>query len=230
MTIRRTVSLVDHFDMRTLYLIILSLLTLFFSGCIENDHAFPGTLTIDAAFKEEEQIIIRSAVAEWEYATRGHVSINIVVDNIGYHPRNTWGHSEDRHTIHLTRRDSVLYERLVNAKGHSIAGWANVNDIYIFEPLELNDPELSYNILDRVVLHELGHHWGIPHPETAKDMLMDPNTKLQCIAHRDLEAFCAIYKCDAVKMINTCTNPYKKEWKTNLNYDHNTTIEDYTFK
>lgn len=164
-------------------------------------HPFPCELTVDTSFTDHEVELIASAADEWEIATGGiaHVEMTIEAqqplkhiikrvdaeEDIRTSPSDSIGYGDIPHEtlipgLHRTAISAEIYPQRIK---HVIA-----SGVY--------GSTVSYDDLFRqVVLHELGHHFGLDH-DSNENSLMFPFAETFCITTIDIAQFCSIHGCD----------------------------------
>lgn len=157
-------------------------------------HPFPCELTVDPSFTDEEIEMIRSAADEWEIATGGiaHVEMTIEAQQPLKHfiervvdedeisrPKSSVGYSGIPYDSVVTRAPAV-----------SISIFTRRIENYV-----ASGSEYTYERMFRgVVLHEMGHHFGLDH-ERREGSLMYTKATTFCITTIDLAQFCSIHDC-----------------------------------
>jgi hypothetical protein len=174
---------------------------------------------IDASYTDDEISMIIDAIHQWETATSYQVSVFPIIDH-HIKPMTELGNNGDgKHAIYKMFSNNPIAAGLQKKnKDHDVLGYAVVHDaedlFLIVDTIKKNaknNDQTYEEVFTHVVLHELGHHWGLKHPKGAKIMLMTPGYKIpganvQCITNKDLRLFCDLYDCSG-KMQSTCTNP-----------------------
>lgn len=167
-------------------------------GCNDHTHSFPEELYIDPGFSDEEIEIIGESLDEWRRATGGVVEETMVIG---------LRHSYANHEIMIkSSSDEKIkrFEKKNNAEVYGLhrgANWwgtSSTSDIWIVRDKiqQDTDNDESYKRkFKRVVMHELGHHYGLEH-DGDKDVLMSKTHKdISCITQDDLKQFCDMYGC-----------------------------------
>lgn len=133
----------------------------------------PADIYVDSKFTLNERVIIREAANRWERTTTGAAKVNLI-----------WGQDMDASDdwanagrVRLLRVDpapfvgGLLYPACgdVGAVGCEfreaiIRGVNKAEDIWV-----MPDPRWSNEALLHVVMHELGHHFGLEHVAPGED-------------------------------------------------------------
>lgn len=167
-------------------------------GCNDARHSFPEELYIDPGFSNEEIEIIGESLDEWKRATGGVVNETMVIG---------LKHSYAHHEIMIKSSFDEKVKRFEKRNGVEIYGlhresnwWGTLSpsDIWIVRDKvqrDSDDNEPYKRKFKRVIMHELGHHYGLEH-DGDKDVLMSKFHKpIDCITQDDLKQFCDMYEC-----------------------------------
>jgi len=182
-------------------------------------HAFPHTLRVDSRFSGEEQAQIVAAIDEWSTATGGIVQINpVVTDGLSTPTHIGTYNSEGLHTIYSANGNNPVFDRstlvgFTDIPGHGPGEGSSGNNIWIIPARIKHNAHkegLVYKTFFRqIVLHELGHHFGLRHPPLSEHnrslMQRLAEHATPCIAPADLERFCRLYDCSGHSVKTTCT-------------------------
>jgi len=161
------------------------------SGC-----AAKGPFYAAKGFTETQKGLIESAAAEWERATRGLETVDVVwdADPDVYHPRM------------LKRRAGppALYEG--EGDGKPIRHYGVTSDRWLMNGETVNvllwPDTLTDNLVYRTALHEFGHVLvGLEHSKQ-KGTVMYPviEDTADCVTAEDITRYCAHQGCDAADM------------------------------
>lgn len=155
------------------------------------------TLCVDRNISEDQLIIIVGAATEWNYATHGLVSYDIV----------RLPHKK------ISSHDSIIIVT-VSADFPEIISLDSQNEdqnhlgyYYQRGPIPyigLVIDRIDDNSFKTVMLHELGHSLGLVHSDPIEGIgtLMYPNIESgsNIITDQDLKQFCSLYGCSANKL------------------------------
>jgi hypothetical protein len=168
----------------------------------------PMPIALEDTWTEMERAHILRAMERWESATN-HL-IRFTPSPVPFHDESGEFERADLDdgvsVVYKLRAPSADTDALMDATGQSLLGYNFDTDILIFRyqfyfSLWSDDLEL----LDAVVLHELGHHFGLGHirlrPAVMNDLLTG---SIPCITRWDLEAFCSLYGCAERDMHPEC--------------------------
>lgn len=197
--------------MKKIFSLIILLLA---TACIGTPaHTFPSKIYIDDSFTDHERDIIEKSVYEWRDATDG-----IADEMVGLIDSDTG------------QRDTI---RPINSKDPRIvtrdrSGVQRLGKLHLFTlgfaymgtklgPFEVESSGNIYLVIDRIrkskdpdkklrhiVLHELGHHYGIQHLPEGSNTVMEPYGNVGCITILDLKAFCGLYECFGRNVKSSC--------------------------
>jgi hypothetical protein len=162
------------------------------SGCTAQ-----GPFYADKGFTETQKALVEKAAAEWERATGGLESVDIVweADPAVYHPRM------------LKRRAGppAVYQGEGDAK--PIRHYGVTSDRWLMNGETVNvllwPDTLTDNLVYRTALHEFGHVlMGLEH-STQKGTVMYPviEDTADCLTAADLARYCAHRGCEAASMV-----------------------------
>lgn len=172
-------------------LIIAALLAL---GCNAPLHSFPCELYVDPSFTDAEALLIQEAVDEWSTATRGAVDMRL---HQGVAP--PLEHYIDHVTVTDREKTKLGYAGRPTYGPLGMPTPAAGIEIYVKHIARAADSDYnpySYEVVFRAtVLHELGHHFGIPHSKDPMT-LMYPKLQRNCITEADVATFCQLHSCD----------------------------------
>lgn len=150
------------------------------------------TLLVDRNFTDEELMLIMSAATEWTEATHHVAEIDVI-----QLPNDNEMLSFDSIIVTNASPDSpdILIQEAVTA--HSTLGlYTRRQGLDVVEIVSSRIPKEQYRT---VVLHELGHAFGLEHAPGLDgiDTLMCPYIEFGAnhITPTDLENFCKLYKC-----------------------------------
>ncbi len=160
---------------RVLRLVVLLLLT---AAC-SPPRDFPVVVHLDARWTDDEAQTIEDALAEWEWATCGFAATTPVRGWRGEHGDGVAIYRE-------TSAAPYLKGVLATTWGDSIA--VAVDRVEYWDKGEL---------LHRVLLHELGHLWGLEHEQYGV-MSIDVYAPA-CIDASAVDQFCEVYACECLR-------------------------------
>jgi len=100
-------------------------------------------------------------------------------------------------------------QELQALSGETLLGYNFQSDVlvYWYEIGIAEGPHEDLHSLDKLLLHELGHHTGLGHIRT-HDAIMNDTENGTCITEWDLQAFCEIYECRLSDMHPECDAYY----------------------
>lgn len=157
------------------------------------------TLFLDREFSEEEAETITIAALEWTEATNYVLDLSIVKL-----PNQNELIGKDDILITSVSPDSPDIMVSEFKSGHVLLGLYSRKDE--LDSIQLVSSRITEKQYKAVVLHELGHAFGMDHIEGLDgiDTLMCPFIEFGSghITHTDLVNFCKLYHCDASKLKN----------------------------
>ena len=164
-------------------------LSAFGAGCIG------GPIYVDDRFTPEEEKEIQAAADAWSAATNGKASVDLIfgqrVDlrDTGRRVMVRAGERAAENAYDLFREGDP---------GGRHESWDS--QVIVIVPERMVGIDMKY-----VVIHELGHHFGIHHvADQAAVMYFQPNPKsAHCLTREDVRAFCGANACDPESM-NPC--------------------------
>jgi hypothetical protein len=164
-------------------------LTAFAVGCVG------GPIYVDERFTPEEEREIQAAADVWASATNGKGSVDLVfgqrvdLKDTGRRVMVRAGGRAAENAYQLFREGDP---------GGRHESWDS--EVIVVVPERMIGIDLKY-----VVIHELGHHFGIHHvADETSIMYFQPNPKsVHCLTREDLKAFCAANACNPESM-NAC--------------------------
>jgi len=191
---------------KKLFLFILLCLSVIFCTKIKypisNQENLSKKVYIDTKFTSSERRKIEEALNNWKCSTNSYVHYMIV----GNLSTKEYEDLYDENTLFIEKTNSynpIIVEENDKKQDHSfnVVGYyqRNLNKkdyILIVDDLIGND-ELFFG----VVLHELGHSYGLVHSLDPNAIMYPTLTHNLILTKQDLENFCDAYKCDASKML-----------------------------
>jgi hypothetical protein len=160
-------------------------LTAFATGCLGN------VVYVDERFTDEEEQTIRSAEETWSRATNGKAAVDFIfgqrvdINDKGRRVMVRAGGRAAENEFELFREGDP---------GGRHESWDS--EVIVIVPERMQGIDLEY-----VVIHELGHHFGVHHvPDEAAIMYYRPNPKsAHCLTREDLSAFCGANACNVAE-------------------------------
>lgn len=188
---------------------IILLLVLFMIGCSGEPHHFPSKLYIDPQFSNEQAEVIVNALSEWSRATNGIVDESPVIgwpEDPNYRHKVIYANSWDERVRYAQKtRNEDINGFAESDNGVITFGLPSPGEIYLVMDTIDNKLEEYPELLNHVILHELGHHFGLHHDPEESSLMYWKNTKT-CIGTRDLERFCSIgYDCSGYRIKSSCS-------------------------
>lgn len=182
------------------YLAITAVAALFATSCLGVDTLapeLPRPIYIEAAFSDDEVVIIEASIAEWNVLSLECLGVPALEylgrynDPDGFQPEDFL---DDRGVVYREPVDGENYAFLQSQEKFAdyslIGGYATVGDVLIFVE-NLNTDE----IFQHVALHELGHHLGLRHIEDDHEAVMYLGGVSRHLNDSDREAFCVVHDC-----------------------------------
>jgi len=168
------------------YLFILILIT----GCNPSVNLH-SNFVVDSSFTAEQQNEIVESVSEWESVTDGMIKLNLVFSN----QPEMYGNDYNK-ILNIIDESNYL--------NTDALGKTNVVASVIRILILSNRIERSQFLFKEVVLHELGHSFGLPHQKSG---LMNPSVHGQtCIDNSTLDEFCNLHNCNDYEIKSSCIN------------------------
>jgi Matrixin len=167
-------------------------LTAFATGCLGDP------IYVDERFTEEEEQTIRAAADTWYEATNGKATVEYI-----FGQRVDLRDTGRRVMVRADPRAAEnAYERYREGDpGGRHRSWDS--EVIVLVPERMDGIDLKY-----VVIHELGHHFGVHHvADESAIMHFRPNSKsAHCLTMEDLAAFCGANACSPDTM-RACDAP-----------------------
>jgi len=157
------------------------------SGCYGDPHSF----AIEDTFTDEEVEVIKEAVAEWQLATDSSDADLIITEGLhrdeAFDLDKHWYGSTDHGTIYkIHDYEHGYYELRESMTGRDYDGAALSPDRILVVGNK------SKRRLKQIILHELGHIYGIDHQD--KGLMSSKPTQI-CIDTHTLIEFCEEWSC-----------------------------------
>lgn len=168
------------------------------------------TIHCDVDFTSHERDWFTTAASIWAFQTNGLADIRVVFDLNFQDTYNLAYHRDQKHNL-ILRGDSSLElvqeeDRDCGRPGCTLAfvtsggihnPWGKpINGVFIPERY----PSDEYAIM--VVLHEMGHMFGLPHLPSVQSLMFPSiiSNRSACLKKADLSAFCDVNECGSTKM------------------------------
>lgn len=173
-------------------------------SCTQDKHYghkgnFPCVLVIDDKFTNDERQSIDDAIHVWNDSTNGVAQVLLTSSN------NVPFKDEHHHiysvlsTDQATLNEEETFRKRTGKKDYKLLGFVdNASMIYIVVDRSDNDTRTS------VVMHELGHHFGLGHSNSTDDIMWPGRHNLSGLSSVDISAFCCVNECED-KVDDQCT-------------------------
>jgi hypothetical protein len=151
-----------------------------------------GPIYVDDRFTPEEEREIQAAADVWSAATNGKGSVDLVFGQ-RVDLRDTGRRVMVRAGARAAENAYDLFRD--GDPGGRHESWDS--EVIVIVPERMVGIDLKY-----VVIHELGHHFGVHHvADESAIMYFQPNPKsAHCLTRADLRAFCGSNACDSEAM------------------------------
>ncbi len=158
---------------------------------------------VSKEFSVEEQSLIQDAASEWSKSTAGAANIDLIFDNYSENHsktiRKVSAEYMNEHKIPITGATLGLHEK-----------YTHTETIYLIVERIQSQPmyeDIPYTF-KTTILHEFGHHFGMPHSLNEDSIMFSKGNSWGCITKRDVENYCAINKnCDDMAKMSWCVDP-----------------------
>lgn len=160
-------------------------------GCEVN----PYTLAIEDEFTDKEVVLIDEAIQQWVYIT--DTDDAVIYTKTGYKSHHEfrldedWDNGPDYAVLHKIHRSDQGYLDF-QVQGSDFKGKAMIGGNRIAIVAEFTeDPEIFY----RVILHELGHFYGLHHTDIGIMLTGVLGNEHNCLSIGSLKEFCDLHDC-----------------------------------
>lgn len=167
-------------------------------------------VVIDNKYTKWELKIIDDTIKEWYMATGSEsASLYTQVGHIGdgIFDIDDYTHDFGYATIQKVSRLDPGFQELADEFGNIPAGVGRDGQIVITVTEEFYRPDFNVTRFHTVMLHELGHFFGLDHNEGG---IMTRGTKLVCIDQETVDYFCDDHG-DCLFPYGTCDNEEAKQ-------------------
>lgn len=171
--------------------LLIFLLSLFIIGCSNyNDTIVDFALIGD--WQDSEIKIIQDSLREWEIATNGTVVATTHKEYWDFDFDSQFREDTTPIIVLLNEEDTYRMKTwyyLVKRKG--LAGYASEQQILITK-----DHRTEYDAFKYLMLHELGHYWGLTHQDGILMSVEKDVPNITCIDHEAISVFCDHHDCN----------------------------------
>jgi hypothetical protein len=182
---------------------LLSLLLLL-SGCAAQQYEPTMVMHADTSFTEQERGCMIDAAYQWSAQTNGIVDTRFEFD---YDSKSTWSkiNHARHHRVERWLSDDENTKEADKAIGGYILGQASGDIHSTVSPAEMRlvvDRFESDRVCKLVVLHELGHVYGMDHIEGPENIMFKQigRQRNTCLRTPDLREFCKHNECGKVEL------------------------------
>lgn len=167
----------------------------------------PMHMSLEDNWTPQQQEHIRNDMHRWEKATN-HL-VTFIVSDTPFHDITGGFEVSDLadgvNVLYKLVKPNPTTDWLIDTSDEDLIGYGLNTDVLIYwYKLGLSDsPYQDLYYLDPLILHEIGHHFGMGHIRN-HPAIMDDLSWIDCITQWDLESFCSIYGCDLKDMHPEC--------------------------
>lgn len=165
----------------------IALLSLLVAGCYDST-----TLAIEDEFTVEEVDMIEWSINHWMQVTDtddAAIFLRYDLHDDGGLTQHEFETLRDFGTIYRVTSDEPAVQNITAESGSSVNGSCRGNSILL-----IIDRITSERVFRHVMLHELGHFYGIHHQPDGL-MASSVNSLYDCVDQRTLDEFCDMYDC-----------------------------------
>lgn len=141
-----------------------------------------GVIYVDNNFTSDEKLAIEEAAKAWNDSTNGHAHVELVYENLD-------DDDDDSHVkmVSVNQNDIRLeFSEDLGEHKNYYKGFHLKTEILI-----RNDTGFEHDEFRRVVIHELGHYFGVPHISEPSAIMYAKHGSRQanCLTRADVEAY-----------------------------------------